>query len=644
MKGHKFFADIKSKTNIPFVAAINGAALGGGLEWAMYCDYRIATTSKKTVLGLPEVKLGLLPGMGGTYHLPKLIGYKDALDIIITGKNVRPDKAKKLGLVDLVVDAAALETVAITQAKGLAAGSVKKTQRKTDFMTTLLEGNPIGRSVMFDQVKKMIDKNTNGKYPSPYAILDVISSNYGKPKMQALEKEATEFAKLAATPESASLIGIFLGMSAVKKHDFGEPKSPVKTVAVLGAGLMGAGIAEVSADIGKYRVLLKDKDAKGVGRGEAMIDGNLRSKLKKKKMTNHEYCLTNSRIIPLHDEVSSWKKHFQSADIVIEAVFEDLKVKHNVIQAMEEIVSKDCVIATNTSAIPITMIAKGAKNPERVIGMHYFSPVPMMPLLEIITHPDTAPHVVATAMEVGSKQGKTPILVKDVPGFYVNRCLAPYMVEVTALAKEGVKLELLDHSMKEFGMPVGPITLCDEVGIDVSNHVGKFMSTADLGDRMLGGDQTLIATMVEKGWLGRKSGKGFYLYPPQEGKGKKKSASGKKQLNPEMLTAMKVFIPNANSVELPMEEIQQRLISRFINEAAYCLQDGIIRNPVDGDIGAVFGIGFPPFLGGPFRLLDSTGTQKLVDKMLTFRDRFGPQFEPCQLLKDYAASGKKFHP
>jgi enoyl-CoA hydratase / long-chain 3-hydroxyacyl-CoA dehydrogenase len=643
MKGHKFFADIKSQTKIPFVAAINGAALGGGLEWAMYCDYRIATTSKKTVLGLPEVKLGLLPGMGGTYHLPLLVGYKDAMDMIITGKNVRPDKAKKLGLVDLVVDPASLESVAITQAQGLATGKIHITKRKKDLMTRLLEDNPIGRSFLFGEVKKMIDKNTNGKYPAPYAILDVMSSNYGKTKEQALEKEATEFAKLASTSESISLIGIFLGMSLVKKHNYGECIKPVETIGILGAGLMGCGIAEVSADIGKYSVILKDQKEKNVSIGSNLIHNNLKIKLNKKKITYHDYCLTIGRLVSLSDETKLWKKHFSKVDLIIEAVYEDLAIKHQVIQTMEEIVSKDCIIATNTSAIPITLIANGAKYPERVIGMHYFSPVPMMPLLEIIIHSKTSSSVISSVIDVGSRQGKTPILVKDVPGFYVNRCLAPYMVEVTALAKQGIKLELLDSAMKDFGMPVGPITLCDEVGIDVSNHVGKFMSTADLGDRMLGGDQTLISKMVEKGWLGRKTGKGFYIYPPTV-PGKKGGSNGPKQLNSEMLTMMKEFIPNANSVTIPKEEIQQRLISRFINEAAYCLQDGIIRNPVDGDIGAVFGIGFPPFLGGPFRLLDATGTKQMVDKMYTFRDKFGPQFEPCQLLKDYAASGKKFHP
>lgn len=635
MKGHAFFNEVKKSSKIPMVAAINGAALGGGLEWAMYCDYRIATTNKKTTLGLPEVKLGLMPGMAGTYHLPKLIGYQAALDAMLTGKNIRPDKAKKMGLVDLVVDPAALENVAIAQAKALAAGTLKPTVRKPDFMSRVLEGTPFGRNLMFKKAREMVDKQSGGHYPAPYAILDVLKNNYGKSKQEHLEDEVARFAKLAATPESEALIGIFHGMTAVKKHNFGEPKRKVERVGVLGAGLMGAGIAEVSLN-GGYRVFLKDKDMAGVSRGEKTISDDFNKKLQKKRMTDYQFSEATSRLIPLHDGIASWKRHMAQADIVIEAVFEELGVKHKVLQQMEEIIRPDCIFASNTSAIPIAKIAEGAKHPERVIGMHYFSPVPMMPLLEIITHAGTSPEAAAAAMDVGSKQGKTPIFVKDVPGFYVNRCLAPFMSEVTALVAEGADLEVLDKAMKEFGMPVGPITLCDEVGIDVSHHVGKFMASADLGVRMNGGNPDLIADMVKNGWLGRKTGKGFYLYPA----GKQK---GKKQLNPDVV-AMLPQVQKNGPKNISVEDIQKRIISRFINEAAFCLQDEIIRSPTDGDIGAVFGIGFPPFLGGPFRMLDITGTAKMVDKMKQYRDAYGEQFEPCPLLVDMANSGKKFHP
>lgn len=638
MKAHKFFDEIK-KSKLPFVAAINGACLGGGLEWALYCDYRIATTNKKTVLGLPEVKLGLLPGMGGTYHLPKLIGYAASLDMILTGKNVRPDKAKKLGLVDLVVDAASLEEVAIRQAKGLVDGTVKVSKRKKDFLSRVIEDTPFGRHFMFNKAKETVDKTTGGKMPAPYSIIEVLKNNYGKDKKTHFVDESQKFAKLAATPESEALVGIFQGMAAVKKHNFGSPAHSVNTIAVLGAGLMGSGIAQVSLDSGKYKVVLKDKDAASVLRGEKIIIDAFADKLKKKRFTNNEYCDATSRLIPVHDGVDSWKRHFGSVDLVIEAVFEEMSVKHRVVKEMEEVLPSHAIIASNTSAIPIARIAEGAKRPERIIGMHYFSPVPMMPLLEIISHAGTAPEVAAAAMEVGSRQGKTPIFVKDVPGFFVNRCLSPFMVEVTALVSEGVELETLDKAMKSFGMPVGPITLSDEVGIDVSNHVGTFMSKADLGVRMAGGNPAFMSTMLQKGWLGRKSGKGFYLYPKDAKKG------AKKQLNPEMLTLLKEMLTAQGTTKstVSTEDIQWRIISRYVNEAAFCLQDEIIRAPVDGDIGSVFGVGFPPFLGGPFRMLDLTGHQKFLDRMYAYRDAKGPQFEPAQILKDYAAAGKKFY-
>eukprot|EP00607_Mallomonas_marina_P000634 CAMPEP_0182428424 /NCGR_PEP_ID=MMETSP1167-20130531/23019_1 /TAXON_ID=2988 /ORGANISM="Mallomonas Sp, Strain CCMP3275" /LENGTH=697 /DNA_ID=CAMNT_0024611343 /DNA_START=267 /DNA_END=2360 /DNA_ORIENTATION=+ len=636
MRGHNFFNEVKSKAKVPFLAAINGSALGGGLEWAMYCDYRIATTAKKTVLGLPEVQIGLLPGMAGTYHLPKLVGYQTALDMILTGKHVKADRAKRLGLVDMVVDPAALEEVAINTAKAMIAGKVKPTKRKRDWLSFALEVIPYGRNYMFDQAKKMVDKNTGGKYPAPYRILSVLQDNYGKSKMEHLENEAKVFSELAATPESAALIGIFKGSSAVKKHDYGSPKHQVQNIAVLGAGLMGAGIAQVSAEKGEYRVFMKDRDLAAVSRGEKMIEDDLKSKMKKRRMTSHEYCSISSRIYPLHDGVQSWRRHLNQADLVIEAVFEEIGVKHAVLKEMEDIIPKHCIFASNTSAIPISQIAQGAAIPERVIGMHYFSPVPKMPLLEIITHAGTAPEVAAAAMEVGSKQGKTPIFVKDVAGFYVNRCLGPFMSEVTALVHEGVDLMAMDKAMKSFGMPVGPVTLCDEVGVDISAHVGAFMAQADLGVRMEGG-ANVFPKMLEKGWLGRKTGKGFYLYPKNAKKG------DKKELNPELVAMLKADQVK-DAIPVSEEDIQMRIISRFVNEAAFSLQDGVIRSAVDGDIGAVFGIGFPPFLGGPFRMVDHIGARQFVDRMLRYRDWKGPQFEPCQLLKDYASSGKKFHP
>lgn len=359
LKAHDFFNELK-KTKIPMVAGINGVALGGGLEWALYCDYRVATSSKKTALGLPEVKLGLLPGMAGTYHLPKLVGYPTAMDMMLTGKNIRADKAKKMKLVDMVVDPAVLESVCIQQALGLAEGKVKPYQRKKDLMARLLEDTPL-RSIMFNKAKEAVDKNSGGHYPSPYAILDVLQNNMGKSKQQHLEDEAQKFSELAATPVSEALIGLFHGTTAVKKHDFGKPTHQVKNIAVLGAGLMGAGIAQVSVDNGKYRVLLKDKDVAGASRGEKVIVDEMKAKLKKKRMTNHEFCDTTARLVPLHDGVESWKKHFASADLVIEAVFEEIGVKHRVLKEMEDIIPSHAIFASNTSAIPIGKIAEGAK-------------------------------------------------------------------------------------------------------------------------------------------------------------------------------------------------------------------------------------------------------------------------------------------
>ncbi|KAL3779194.1 hypothetical protein ACHAWO_008100 [Cyclotella atomus] len=629
-----FFLKMKER-GVPMVAAIHGPALGGGLEWALWCDYRICTDSPSTKLGLPEVKLGLLPGFGGTQNLTSLVGVQKAMDMMLTGKDVRHDKAKKIGLVDLVVAPQSLESVAIATAEGLVNGTIKKKQPKKSFMDKMIEDTPPGQYLMWKKIQEMVDKNTGGNYPAPYAIIDCVK--YGLSHSSGLDKykhEREQFAKLAATKESEALIGIFDAMTQQKKNPSKVDPLPVRKVAVMGAGLMGAGIAQVTAEKG-YEVLLKDRDDAACGRGITYMTENWEKKLKRKRMTKHQFDINTSRVIPLADGTSSVKRHFASADLVIEAVFENLELKRQIIQQVEEMTPDHCVFATNTSAIPIASIAAPGpevKRPQNIVGMHYFSPVPSMPLLEIIPHEGTSDEALATAFAVGTKQGKTCIVVKDVPGFYVNRCLGPILVEVSALVKEGVPLETLDKAMKKFGMPVGPITLIDEVGVDVASKVSTFLASADLGKRMGGGDLSLMTNMVEKGWTGRKSKQGFFTY----------SGKKDKKIGPQVTAYLKEFTGGKVS-NMSEVDIQDRIATRLVNEAAKCLEDEIIENPVAGDIGLVFGIGFAPFKGGPFRYLDAVGVGQYVDRMNGFADTLGEQFEPCQLLKDYAASGKKFH-
>lgn len=629
MNGNLFFEEIKKKHKLPLVSAINGACFGGGLEWALFCDYRIASNNKITKLGLPEVTLGLMPGMGGTYHLPKLIGLPNSLDMILTGKRVDANKAKKLGFVDEVVEEYELEGTAINIARQLSVG--KKFKKRNLTIYDHLEKIGLFRNYIFSEAKKNVDKATGGKMPGPYKIIETMKENYGKSKMDYLNAEAESFSELSETNESDALISLFKGSKFVKKHNFGE-KMEVNNLSVIGAGLMGTGITHVSLVNGGYNVNLKDTNEENVKKSKDTIIKDLSSKLKKGKISKSDYDNKVSKLALFHEKSNNFDK-LNNSDIIIEAVFEDIKVKHKIINDLEEDISKSTIIASNTSAIPISSIAACSKRSENIIGMHYFSPVQKMPLIEIIPHERTSNKVISTAMNVSSKQGKTPILVKDVPGFYVNRCLAPLLVELPEIIMSGVELNSIEKAMKDFGMPVGPLTLSDEVGIDISKHVTDFMSNADLGVRMKG-DYSLISDMVEKGFLGRKSGKGFYKY-----KGKSK------ELNEEVIKLIKTKLNGIEygSNKMCLEEIQMRLIGKFINEAAYCLQDEIIRSPVDGDIGAVFGIGFPPHTGGPFKMLDLTGVSNFVEKMSKLEEKYGKQFKPANILVEYSKLNKKFY-
>lgn len=610
-------ADLKITT----VAAIDGVCLGGGLELALVFDYRIATSAKATKIGVPEVQLGVLPGGGGTTRLPRMISLPSALDMILTGKQLNAKRAKNIALVDRVV----LPEVLLKAANEYALKG--KANRSMPFKDKLMRFGPI-RSFVISQARNQTLKMTKGKYPSPLKILDVINKGLGTSVAKALEFEADGFAELLMTSESKQLVNIFFAVTDLKKDSGVDsdalPRS-INSVGVLGAGLMGAGIAYVTVDKAKSSVRLKDIDTVGLAKGIAYVGKIIDEKLSRKRVTLIDRQTTMARLTGSIDY-----RGFKNSDVVIEAVFENLDLKQRMVADIEALNSnKETVFASNTSAIPIDDIAATAKYPERIVGMHYFSPVEKMPLLEVIKGSKTADWATATAVELGKKQGKTVIVVNDGPGFYTTRVLVPYNMEAVRLVLEGVSIEAIDSAMEDFGMPIGPLKLMDEVGIDVGAHIVSTLNNA-FGDRipLIEG----VEKVLNDGRKGKKNGKGFYNYS-EESKGK--------TVDPSIYTVM--GINNPGRTELSCTEITERIILTMLNEAAFCLGEGVLRSARDGDIGAIFGLGFPPFLGGPFRYMDTLGADVVVQKLKALRSIHGERFTPAPALLDLADNGKAFY-
>ena len=640
------------RCRVPVVAAVHGAALGGGLEVALACAWRVASEHPKTTFALPETQLGLIPGMGGTQRLPRRVGLQAALDLILTSRTVRARKALAMRLVDDLVHPAILREVALRRAGELAAGTRARggRSRSRTAAMLLLDENPLGRTVVFSKARESVEKRTRGHYPAPLAALDAVHEGYARGMDAGLREEARHFGALAVTPVSRELVFLFYATTALKKDPgvaadaagaAGAARArPVRQLAVVGAGFMGAGIAAVAARRGTP-VRLRDADQARVARGLEAVRDVLGEALRRRRVTRLEHATQLALVTGTVDYSG-----FRRADLVIEAVFEDAALKQRVLGECAAH-APDAVLATNTSTIPIGRLAEALPEPGRVVGMHFFSPVQKMPLLEVVTGARTAPAATATAVAFGKAIGKTVIVVGDGPGFYVNRILAPYLNEAGWLLDAGVPIDAIDRALVAWGFPVGPFQLMDEVGLDVAAKAGAIVADA-FGARMA--PAPALRRVLEGGRGGRKARRGFYLYDEAGKRGgvdpsaiaearADEARPGEARPGEARSGAAAAAVPAA-------DEIVRRCVYPMLDEAVRCLEDGVLRAPRDGDVGAVFGIGFPPFRGGPFRTLDALGAAAVVRTLDDLRAQARGRFVASETLRARAAAGDdgRFYP
>jgi len=573
------------------------------------------------VLALPEVMLGLLPAGGGTQRLLERTGLQAGLPLLLTGKRLRARKAYRLGIVDALTTPGGLAETAALAARKLADGELSRRER--DSLTDrLLRLGPAYRLVL-KRARESVRRRTRGLYPAPEAILDCVEQGLSRGREAGFAAEAEHFSRLAVGPEARSLIYLFLASNALKKLRKGAAPAEIRRLGILGAGFMGAGIAGVS--LGRYPVVLRDISEQALGAGVRGIVSGLRAQVRSGAITRNEADRRRARLWPTL-EVDD----LRGCDLVIEAVFEDLELKRRVVAETEERIAEDAVFASNTSALPISEIARDARHPERILGMHYFSPVHKMQLVEIVRADCTSDRAVDTACALAVSQGKSVIVVKDRPGFYTTRILAIYLNEAMLALAEGAAIDAVDRALKDFGYPVGPLALLDEVGIDVGAHVSEFLGQA-FAERQ-GAPSDALQKLFNAGYRGRKNRRGFYLYPEQRPK-------GPRPVNEEVCS----LIGAAPRRKFSPVLLARRIALTMVNEAIHCLQEGVIASPRDGDVGAVFGLGFPPFRGGPLRYVDSEGAATIVDWLDDLAQQHGPRFQPAELLRGMARTGKRFH-
>ncbi|MCE2593235.1 fatty acid oxidation complex subunit alpha FadJ [Motilimonas cestriensis] len=611
--GQKLF---KRLSKLPFrvVAAIDGSCLGGGLELALACDMRIVSDSPKTRLGLPEVQLGLLPGSGGTQRLVARIGLMKSLDLILTGKQLRAKQALALGLVDEVLP----KDVLLNSAMEYAALSKKVKRSSRQNVSETLLNSFIGRGFLLKKARQQALAKSKGHYPAIDAILDVLSvRNMSK---KAFTTEAEQFAQLVMTKQSQALRGLFFASTQLKKKREDANDQAISQVWLLGGGFMGGGIAYSCVNNANVAVRIKDIHQSGVAHAMAYGDGLLQQKRSKRHLSRIEYDQIMARYSGTLDYQGMGK-----ADLVIEAVFEDLKLKQQMVADVEHYGREDTIFASNTSSIPIAAIAKNAKRPENIIGLHYFSPAEKMPLVEVIPHANTSEATINRTVNFALRQGKTPIVVKDCAGFYVNRILAPYINEAARLLLAGEQVAKIDHALTQFGFPVGPLRLLDEVGLDVAAKIAPILSR-ELGKRFTPPD--VFNHLLGDQRLGKKASKGFYRYD---------HAKSLNQADDRVYDVLDIRL-NANLTD---DEMAWRCVLQMVLEVCRCLNEGIVQSDRDADVGAVFGIGFPPHLGGPVNMIKQLGAAVILDKLALFAklygDRFIPEADVVNMIKAISA-------
>lgn len=620
--------DLLEDLPFPTVAAVNGMALGGGCEWVLATDYRVASDNAK--IGLPEVKLGIMPGFGGTVRLPRIIGADNAMTWITTGKEHRANDALKVGAVDAVVSQDKLVAAAIKMVEQAAAGKLNWQAKRAEKLSPL-KMNKMEQGMSFATAQGMVYGQTKGHYPAPLMAVETIKSAANLSRAEAMAIENQNFAKLAKTAEAAAQVGIFLADQFIKtkaRKLAKQNQQPIKTAAVIGAGIMGGGIAYQSAYKGTP-IIMKDINQAALDLGMSEAAKLLGNKVSRGHMKLEQMVATLGAIkATLNDD------DVKTADIIVEAVVENPKVKQAVLSQLEQQMPAGTVLTSNTSTIRIDELASALEKPENFCGMHFFNPVHRMPLVEIIRGEKTSDETINTVVDYALKLGKSPIVVNDCPGFFVNRVLFPYFAGFNQLVVEGADFVKADKVMENvFGWPMGPAYLLDVVGLDTANHCTGVMA-AGFPDRMAEQAKDPVALLVKEGRFGQKNSKGFYQYAPDR-KGKPKKAA-----DPEAVALLSAICDS--NKEFSKEEIIDRCMIPMLNEVLLCLQENIVASPQEADMALVYGLGFPPFRGGAFRYLDQIGLANFVAKADQYA-HLGAIYQVSDITREWAAQDRKFY-